>query len=273
MKVVRLLDGHEVPALGQGTWRMGERGDRQAEIATLRAGVERGLAVIDTAEMYADGEAERIVAQAIHGLPREAVFLVSKVLPSNASAKALPKACEASLRRLGVDRIDLYLLHWPGRTPLAETVASFESLRAAGKIARWGVSNFGLADMQRLPVGCATNQLLYSLAHRGIEFDLLPWMGERGMPMMAYSPVGQGGSLLAHPALVGVAKARGATAAQIALCWSLRAAGVISIPKAASRSHLDENIEAASMTLTADECATLDAAFKPPKRATPLEIL
>lgn len=273
MKFVSLRDGTRLPALGQGTWRMGERGDHDADVASLRLGIERGLVVIDTAEMYADGEAERVVGAAIRGAARDALFVVSKVLPGNASRARMRASCEASLARLGIDRLDLYLLHWPGSVPIEETVDAFEALRAAGKIARWGVSNLDLDGLQGLPADCATNQMLYNLEHRGVEFDLLPWMQSRGMPMMAYSPVGQGGRLLANAVLRRLALARDATPAQLALAWSLDRDGVLSIPKTSSLAHLEENLAAASMTLTADERDALDRAFAPPRGPTSLEML
>ncbi|MBH9458093.1 aldo/keto reductase, partial [Pseudomonas aeruginosa] len=202
MKTLTLIDGQEVAAIGQGTWHIGEQpGERKREVAALREGIELGMTLIDTAEMYAEGGAEDVVGAAIAGR-REEVFLVSKVYPHNASRKGLPAACERSLRRLGCETIDLYLLHWQGRYPLEETIEAFERLRDQGKILRWGVSNFDLGDMYELNgSACAANQVMYNLEERGIEYDLLPWCQERGMPVMAYCPVGQGGRLLRHPAL------------------------------------------------------------------------
>lgn len=275
MAKVRLPDGTEVPALGQGTWHMGERGsNRQAEVAALRLGIELGMTLIDTAEMYGDGGSEEVVGEAIAG-QRDEVFLVSKVYPHNASRRGLPQACERSLQRLGVETIDLYLLHWRGSVPLAETVEAMERMQATGKIRHWGVSNLDVDDLEELGpalAGCAADQVLLNLEHRGPEYDLLPFCADRGMPVMAYSPVGQGGSLLRHPELVKVAKARGATSAQVALAWTLKS-GVISIPKATRPEHVRENAAAGEMVLTAEEHAALDAAFPPPKRKRSLAML
>ena len=278
MRTVRLPDGEQVAALGQGTWHMGEaRGSAAAEASALRLGVELGMTLIDTAEMYAEGGAEEVVAKAIAGV-RDKVFIVSKVYPHNATMRGTAAACERSLKRLGTDRIDLYLLHWRGSAPLAETVAEFEKLRAGGKIRHWGVSNLDVDEMEELfaaPDGgaCATNQVLYNPERRGIEFDLLPWCAKRRMPVMAYSPVGQGGRLLRSAALVAVAKRHGVTPAQAAIAWSLRHAHVISIPKAADAGHVRENAAAAGLKLTAGDLEEIDAAFPPPKRKQPLGML
>lgn len=278
---VRLPSGRRVPALGIGTWRMGERsGERTAEVAALRRAIEHGAALIDTAEMYADGGAERVVAEAIRGL-RERVTIVSKVLPTNASRRGVAQACERSLRRLGCDRIDLYLLHWRARVPLAETVEAFERLKSDGRIGDWGVSNFDAADLAELgglPAGtaCATNQVYYALSQRGCEFDLLPAMAACGMPAMAYCPLDEG-RLADHPALRPIARELGATSAQVALAWLLAPrAGrppVIVIPKTASVARVDENVAAAARRLDATQQAALDAAFPPPRRATPLAMV
>jgi diketogulonate reductase-like aldo/keto reductase len=260
------------PRLGQGTWHLGERGaDRAAEADALRLGVDLGMTLIDTAEMYADGGAEAVVARAIAG-QRERVFLVSKAYPHNAGRTSLMQACERSLKRLGTDHLDLYLLHWPGSIPIGETVEAFGRLIAAGKIGAWGVSNFDLDEMESLPGACATNQVLYNLGSRGIEFDLLPWCRARSMPVMAYSPVGQAGSLLRSAALKAVAGRHGATPAQIAIAWTLQP-GVVSIPKAADPAHVRQNAAAALIRLTAEDHATLDAAHPPPRRKQPLDIL
>lgn len=277
VKTVRLPDGMAVPALGQGTWHMGERkGARRAEEArALRLGLDLGMTLIDTAEMYADGGAEEVVADAIAGR-REEVFLVSKVLPGNAGGRRLAEACERSLRRLRVETIDLYLLHWMGSVPLEDTVEGFERMRAAGKIRRWGVSNLDVLDLEGLGgalAGCAANQVLYNLEARGIEFDLLPFCRRRGMPVMAYTPIGQAGAMLRHAALAAVAARHGATPAQIAIAWTLRAEGVISIPKAASEPHVRENARAGEVALTAEDEAALDAAFPPPRRKRSLAML
>ena len=275
MRTIHLPDGTAVAALGQGTWRMGEglHSARQ-EADALRQGIDLGMTLIDTAEMYGDGASERVVADAIAG-QRERVFLVSKVFPHHASRRAMQGACEASLARLQTDCIDLYLLHWLGSTPLAETVEAFERLRAAGKIARWGVSNLDVDDMEELGSdGVAANQVLYNPGARGIEFNLLPWCAENGIPVMAYSPVGQGGALLRNPALVQVASRHGCcTPAQVAIAWTLRHPGVISIPKAADPAHVAANAAAIGIDLTPDDLAAIDAAFPPPRRAQPLEML
>jgi diketogulonate reductase-like aldo/keto reductase len=277
MASARLPDGTEVPALGQGTWRLGERGaDRRAEAAALRLGLDLGLTLVDTAEMYAEGAAEEVVAEAIAGR-RDEVFLVSKVYPHNAGGRKLQAACERSLRRLRVDTIDLYLLHWRGSIPLADTVEGFERMREAGKIRRWGVSNLDVDDLEELGeaalADCATDQVLYNLENRGIEHDLLPFCRDRGMPVMAYSPVGQGGALLRHKALRAVAERHGATPAQAALAWTLRAPGVISIPKASDPEHVRSNAAARDLRLTEADLAELDAAFPPPKRKQGLAML
>ncbi|WP_298808522.1 aldo/keto reductase [uncultured Sphingomonas sp.] len=275
MRHVTLPDGTHVPALGQGTWNMAERADaRREEIAALRDGVERGLTLIDTAEMYADGRSEELVGEAIAGM-RDRVFLVTKAYPHHAGRDTLPRACEASLRRLGTERVDLYLLHWRGRVPLAETVEAMETLVRRGLIARWGVSNLDTDDMDELIAAggerCATDQILYNLTRRAPEHDLIPWLTERRMPVMAYSPVEQG-RLLGHAGLRDVAEARGATPAQVALAWLLSRDQVIAIPKAGTRAHVAENAAAADMVLDADECATLDRAF-PRAAPRPLDML
>ncbi|WP_431857439.1 aldo/keto reductase [Azospirillum sp.] len=272
-----LPSGEAVPVLGQGTWFMGEDDrERGAEADALRLGLDLGLTLIDTAEMYGDGGAEEVVGEAIAGR-RDGVFLVNKVLPQNASRRGTVAACERSLRRMGTDRIDLYLLHWRGGHPLAETVAAFEELQAAGKIRRWGVSNLDPRDMEelvRVPGGeaCATDQVLYNLTRRGIEFDLQPWCRRRGIPIMAYSPIEQG-RMLNHPELRRVAGRHGATPAQVGLAWLLRQEGVIAIPKASSPGHVRENRAALDLRLTEQDLADLDRAFPPPRRAQPLEML
>ncbi|WP_374684836.1 aldo/keto reductase [Mesorhizobium sp. J428] len=272
-----LPSGISVPVLGQGTWKMGERRDRLAqEVAALRLGIELGMTLVDTAEMYASGGAEEVVREAIAGR-RDEVFVVSKVLPSNASRAATIRACEASLKRLGTDRIDLYLLHWRGGVPLRETVDAFETLKASGKIGDWGVSNFDVADMQELMAlpkggGVAANQVLYNLASRGIDFDLAPWQHSRGIPVMAYSPVGEG-YLAREGRLQIVAERNGATPAQVALAWTLRGEGVIAIPKASQEKHVRDNRAAADIRLTAQDLAELDAAFPPPRRKQPLAMI
>ena len=274
--LVGMADGTEVPALGQGTWHMGERGsDRVREAAALRLGLDLGMTLIDTAEMYAEGGAEEVVAEAIAGR-REEVFLVTKVYPHNAGGRKLEAACERSLRRLRTDRIDLYLLHWRGSVPLSDTAEGMERMRAAGKIRRWGVSNLDVEDLEELGPAlgdCAADQVLYNLENRGIEHDLLPFCRAQGMPVMAYSPVGQGGALLRHPALRAVAARRGATPAQVAIAWTLRAPGVISIPKASNPEHVRQNAAARDLRLADTDLAELDAAFPPPKRKQRLAML
>ena len=276
MKTIQFSDGTNVPVLGQGTWKFGEgERDEAEEVAALRAGVELGMTLIDTAEMYGEGAAEKIVGRAIAGM-RDRVFLVTKAYPHHASRRELPLACERSLQRLGTDVIDLYLLHWRGQTPLAETVEAFEALRASGKIRRWGVSNFDTDDMEELGAkadDCATNQVLYNLEARAIEFDLLPWCQKRQMPVMAYSPVGQAGRLLKNKALLEVARRHDTTPAQVAIAWALRQPGVIAIPKASNLDHVRENAAAASIKLTADDLAAIDAAFAPPNKKRPLQML
>ncbi|MCS6854790.1 MAG: aldo/keto reductase [Elioraea sp.] len=278
MRTVRFPDGAAVPALGQGTWRMGEeRRARAREVAALRLGIERGLTLIDTAEMYGEGGAEEVVGEAIRDC-RAQVFVVSKVYPHNAGKGELRRACERSLGRLGIDRIDLYLLHWRGGVPLAEVVEGFEALREDGLIARWGVSNFDVDDMEelwRIPGGsaCAANQVLYNPEERGIEFDLLPWCVARGVPVIAYSPLGQGGKLLRHPALRAVAERHGASPAQVALAWAIRHPSVIAIPKAVEPDHVRENAKALALALTEEDHGTLDRAFPPPARKRPLSVI
>jgi diketogulonate reductase-like aldo/keto reductase len=266
-----------VPALGQGTWNMGDDpACRREELEALRLGIELGMTLIDTAEMYGDGRAESLVGEAIAG-QRENVFLVSKVLPANASRKGVARSCEASLKRLKTDRLDLYLLHWSGAHPLEETVRGFEDLLAAGKARSWGVSNLDLQEMRKLvalPGGkaCATNQVLYNLSRRGIEFDLLPWSQKRDLPIMAYSPVEQG-RVLRNLALEEVARRLEATPAQVALAWVLRQKGVVAIPKAGTAAHVRENRGALELRLGVKELAELDRAFPPPRGSAPLEMI
>jgi diketogulonate reductase-like aldo/keto reductase len=274
MKTTQLPDGAVIPVLGQGTWHMGEGyHPAQREADSLRLGIDLGMTLIDTAEMYGDGAAERVVGQAIAGR-RDEVFLVSKVYPQNASRARMARSCEASLKRLGTDCLDLYLLHWRGGVPLGETIEAFEALRDAGKIRRWGVSNFDVDDMEELD-GAAVqiNQVLYNPEARGIEFDLMPWCVSRHIPIMAYTPVGQAGALLNDPALKTVAARHGVSTAQVALAWSLRFANVVSIPKAADPAHVRANAAALALTLDAEDCTLIDRAFPPPKRKRPLEML
>jgi len=276
IRTVSFPDDTSVPALGQGTWRMGEDARlRRQEIAALRAGVDLGLTLVDTAEMYGDGATETLLGEALAGL-RARVFLVSKAYPQNAGRGRLERACEASLRRLKTDHLDLYLLHWRGSVPLAETVEGMEALVAAGKIRRWGVSNLDSGDMDELlragGEGCATDQVLYNVTERGVEFDLMPKLAQRRIPVMAYSPVGQG-SLPDSPALAAVAERHGATPFQVALAWVLRAPNVIAIPKAADESHVRDNVGAAGLVLSAQDLAAIDADFPPPTRRTRLAML
>ncbi|KAA5827162.1 aldo/keto reductase [Saccharopolyspora hirsuta] len=277
MRGIQLPGGGELPVLGQGTWGMGERrGQRAAEVAALRRGLDLGVGLIDTAEMYGSGGAEEVVGAAIAGR-RDEVFLVSKVYPHNASRRGAVEACERSLRRLGTDHLDLYLLHWRGSTPLAETLEAFEQLRSDGKIKRFGVSNFDPEDVDELFASdlgrqSATNQVLYNLTRRGIEVDLLPWCREQELPVMAYSPIEQG-RLLGEPALRRVAERHAASPAQIAIAWVLAQDGVCAIPKAATPEHVDQNRAALDIELTAEDLAELDAAFPAPEHPVPLEIL
>ncbi|MBG0741504.1 aldo/keto reductase [Paeniglutamicibacter antarcticus] len=280
--VVSLPSGEGVPRLGQGTWYMGDDdGTRAAEIRTLRTGLDLGLTLIDTAEMYGDGRAEELVGGAIAGR-RDEVFLVSKVLPSNASVRGTSRALEASLERLGTDYLDLYLLHWRGGIPLQESIGALQELAVAGKIRHWGVSNLDIDDMHELDAvpdagALQTNQLLYNLSRRGIEYDLLPLLAERKIPVMAYSPIEQG-RLLGHPELHRIAGEHtagknAATPAQIALAWVLRRPDIIAIPKASTVEHVVANHGALGIQLTSDDLAALDSAFPPPSRPEPLEML
>ncbi len=277
VRTIKLPSGEAMPVLGQGTWRLAEHERRREdELAALRLGLDLGMTLIDTAEMYAHGAAERLVGEAIAGR-RDEVFLVSKVLPRNATRRETIAACERSLQRLGTDTLDLYLLHWPSPHPLEDTVAAFTELVRSGKIRHWGVSNFDVSDLEELaglregpPV--AVNQVLYNLTRRGIEHDVLPWCRERDLPIMAYSPTEQG-RLLGHPGLEGPAARHGATPAQIALAWVLHHDGVSAIPKAATPEHVRENRGALGLQLSAHDLDELDRAFPPPAEPRPLEML
>ena len=277
MQTVTLPSGEKVPALGMGTWMLGDNRARRAEeIATLQRGIDLGMTLIDTAEMYGEGDSEKLVGEAIKGRRAE-VFLVSKVYPHNAGGRALMSACERSLQRLGVDCLDLYLLHWRGRFPLSETIEGFEKLRAQGKIRHWGVSNLDPDDMEELytqPGGnaVATNQVLYNLTRRGIEWDLLPWCQQRKIPLMAYSPIEQA-RLLSHPGLCKLATRLGMQPATLALAWLLQREDVIVIPRTSNRPHLEENHAALAIRLDAASLAELDRLFPPPDCAVPLEVL
>jgi diketogulonate reductase-like aldo/keto reductase len=269
--------GDEIPVLGQGTWRMGESAKHRAEeVKTLQLGLDLGMTLIDTAEMYADGKSEEVVADAMAGR-RDEVFLVTKVLPSNAARKAVVQAGERSLKRLKTDRIDLYLLHWRGGVPLAETLAGFQDLQQAGKIRSYGVSNFDVNDMKEwmaLKGGNAVqaNQVLYNLATRGVDFDLLPWQAEREIPLMAYSPLAQG-RIPKSDTLKAVAARHGATVGQVMLAWCLRHKTVFAVPKTSRPEGARENAAAADLTLTMSDIAEIDRDFPPPTRAKPLEML
>jgi diketogulonate reductase-like aldo/keto reductase len=275
MQTVALRSGERVPAFGMGTWYMGDDAARRpAEVAALRFGLDAGIRLIDTAEMYGEGGAEEVVGEAVAGR-RDEVFIVSKVYPHNASRKGVAAACERSLKRLKTDRIDLYLLHWRGNVPFGETVAGFEALRAAGKIRHWGVSNLDRDDMEELWASShalQANQLLYNLSRRGIEWELLPWQRERRIPTMAYSPIEQA-RLLKNRALLEFSKKHGMTPAQAALAWLLAKDDVIAIPKAVNTAHLTENLGALKMKLTQEQLGELDRAFPPPKGPSSLEML
>jgi len=279
---VQFPDGTTVPAIGQGTWYMGERNsDIRSEVKALQQGLDAGMTLIDTAEMYADGGAERVVGEAIAGR-RDEVFLVSKVYPHHAGGTKAIAACEQSLKRLQTDCIDLYLLHWRGSIPLHDTVAAMEKLQQSGKICRWGVSNLDTDEMQalwKIPGGneCMTNQVLYHAAARGIEFDLLPWCEEHSVPVMAYCPLAQAGKLrhdvLTAPVMLDIAQARGVSSSQIALAWVIRSGNVIAIPKAVQPRHVKDNAAALTLSLTADEIVRIDAAFPAPRHKTPLDMV
>ncbi|MEO8125399.1 MAG: aldo/keto reductase [Burkholderiales bacterium] len=281
MKLVTLPGGSTMPTLGLGTWRLGEaESARKAEVAALRTAIELGYRLFDTAEMYGEGGAENVLGEALRGaiaagdVTRDEIFIVSKVYPHNASRRGTAAACERSLARLGLDRLDLYLLHWPGSHPLAQTIEAFEALQSQGRIVRWGVSNFDLAGMKTLhgEVGgmhCAANQVWYSASQRGIEFDLLPWQRQQQIPLMAYSPIDQA-ALARHGVLAAIGNRLGASAAQVALAWVLRGAGVVAIPKAVSAAHLRDNLAAAELNLDAGALEDIDRAFAPPARTSPL---
>ena len=276
-KTVTLPSGEKIPAFGIGTWRMGEARSRQKdEVAIIRLALDLGVTLIDTAEMYGEGGAEEVMGEAIKGR-RDGLFIVSKVYPHNASHKGVTAACERSLKRLGTDRIDLYLLHWPGSVPIAETLEAFMSLKEGGKIRHYGVSNFDAGDLQETwdaPGGkdIAANQLLYNLTRRGIEWETLPWMRERGIPVMAYSPLEQS-RLLKNRQLTDFSKAHGITPAQAALRWLLAQDDMIVIPKSSDPERLKENLAALDQSLTAEQLAELDRLFPPPSGRKPLEML
>ena len=276
-RMTSLPDGTLIPVLGQGTWEIGDDPrTADAEQAALSRGLDLGLSLIDTAELYGNGKSERLVGEVIKGR-RDEVFLVSKIKPENAGEMSMMLACERSLERLGVDRLDLYLLHWESRHPMDEIIAGFEELVDEGMITRWGVSNLDIKAMNVLDridgaEHCQTDQVLYHLGSRGVEFDLLPFCQERNMPLMAYSPLGRGG-LLEHPALLAVADRHDATPAQIALAALIRRDGVVAIPKAASVDHVEDNAAALEIHLDDEDIAALDHAFMPPTSAQPLDII
>ena len=284
MNTVALPDGTTLPSIGLGTWKLGESPrTRATEVLAVQLAIEIGYRVIDTAEMYGEGGAEEVVGQAVGQalgagtVTRDELFIVSKVYPHNASRAGVTAACERSLKRLGLDRIDLYLLHWPGSHPLRETVAGFEALQAAGRIRHWGVSNFDIEPMRELRAAggggaCAANQVYYSLSARGAEFDLLPWLRERSMPLMAYCPLDQGG-LANEPVLGEVAVRHGASASQVALAWLMAQPGVMVIPKAVREAHLRENYAAAELRLDAADLAAIERRFPAPRRKMPLAML
>jgi diketogulonate reductase-like aldo/keto reductase len=277
IRTIALPSGEAVPVLGQGTWGMGEKRNRRVdEIAALRLGLDLGMTLIDTAEMYADGGAEEVVGEAIAGR-RAGVFLVSKVLPHHATRRGTIAACHASLKRLRTERLDLYLLHWRGTVPLAETLEGFHTLTRSGEVRYWGVSNFDTADMEELvelPGGtaAATDQVLYNLMRRGIEFDLLPWCRKRRIPIMAYSPIEQG-RVLDNAAVRRIARRQEVTAAQVALAWVLRQEGVLAIPKSSHPDHVRQNRSALEVHLTREDLIELDREFPPPTGKVPLEML
>jgi diketogulonate reductase-like aldo/keto reductase len=277
IRTVSLLNGTAVPALGMGTWYLGERPDQHdIQLSALRTGIEIGLTLIDTAEMYGDGAAEELVGRAIAGR-RDSVYLVSKVLPSNATRRGTVEACRRSLQRLGTDHLDMYLLHWRGRVPLAETVAAFEELVQDGSIGCWGVSNLDAPDLDELlavPGGnrVQTNQVLYNLARRGPEYDLVPMCHQLGMPLMAYSPVDHG-RLLEHSAVLDMARDKGVTGAQLAIAWVLRLPDVFAVAKASTRAHVIENRAAMEIGFSQAELDLLDRLFPPPVRKVPLDML
>ncbi|NJL86632.1 MAG: aldo/keto reductase [Leptolyngbyaceae cyanobacterium SM1_1_3] len=277
MRSFRLPSGEQIPALGMGTWKMGESArSRSAEVTALRRGLDLGMTLIDTAEMYGEGGAEEVIAEAIAG-ERPRVFLVSKVYPHNASRQGVIAACNRSLKRLQTDYLDLYLLHWRSSVPLSETLEAFQALKQAGKIRDYGVSNFDTSAMKAaiaLPGGAAiaTNQVLYNLSRRGIEWDLLPWCRQQQMPVMAYSPVEQG-RLLSERALKAIAQHKDVTAAQVAIAWLLHQQNVVVIPKSSSVQHVEENLAALNIQLSPEDLTALDQAFPAPTRPVALQML
>ncbi|WP_409305825.1 aldo/keto reductase [Peribacillus sp. SCS-155] len=279
---VSLPDGTAVPALGQGTWYMGENPQaKEQEIRALQLGIDLGMTLIDTAEMYAEGGAEQVTGDAIPSR-RQDLFLVSKVYPHNAGIRKISESCENSLRRMGTEYLDLYLLHWRGNVPLSETIEGMEKLKKEGKILRWGVSNFDTEDMQELwgtdgGQNCAVNQVLYHIGSRGIEYDLLPWHKQHKVPVMAYSPLGHGGELrsklMSNPVMTQIAEKYAVKPLQIALAWTIRTDNVIAIPKAVQENHVFQNAQAAAIKLKREDLEELDRAFPPPTHKVPLDII
>jgi diketogulonate reductase-like aldo/keto reductase len=276
MRAVNLPSGATMPVLGMGTWHLAQgRHPPEVEIEALRTGVELGMTLVDTAEMYGNGSSERLVGVAIAGR-RDDIFLVSKVVPQHATFSGTIAACQASLHRLGTDRLDLYLLHWRGSVPLEETVGAFDELKRTGLIRHWGVSNFDLPDMMDLATvrgghAAECDQVLYNLTHRGIEWNLLPWCQRRGLPVMAYSPI-EHGALVGHPVLRGIAARHHASSTQVALSWVISHPGVCAIPEAGTPEHVRDNFGALQVRLREDDVAELDAAFPPPPRPVALEV-
>ena len=279
---VTLKDGTRVPALGQGTWYLGDHADTRArEIEALRLGIDRGMTLIDTAEMYGSGRSESLVGEAIRGLDRDSLFLVSKVLPQNAGDRGLARSCQATLKRLGTDHLDLYLLHWRGSIPFEETIDGMERLVAQGKIRRWGVSNLDIDDMQELleearGTHCVVDQVLYHAASRGIEYSLKPWLTRQGIALMAYCPLAQAGQLqrglMTDPVLSQIAQAHGCTVAQVLLAWCIRDGHTIAIPRSSRPEHTLMNADADSVALTPEDLRAIDRRFAPPTRKEYLDI-
>lgn len=275
MKTIAMPDGRAFPVMGLGTWHFGDdKRTASNEVRVIQRALELGITLIDTAEIYGQGGSERVVGDAIRDR-RDGLFLVSKVAPSHADRDGTRRACEASLKRLGTDHLDLYLLHWRGGVPLAETITAFEQLKADGKIRAWGVSNFDVEDMEDIPPGaqCSANQVLYNPQSRGIEFSLLSYCQSRTIPIMAYTPFGQSGRVLRHPAIGAVAKRHDATPGQVVLAWGIRHSGVVTIPKTATYERVEENLGALKIALTDTDLAEIDQAFPPPRRKRALEML
>ncbi|HTI01670.1 MAG TPA: aldo/keto reductase [Acidisoma sp.] len=275
MRTVAMPDGRAFPVMGLGTWHFGEdKRTASNEVRVIQRALDLGVTLIDTAEIYGQGGSERVVGDAIRDR-RDGLFLVSKVAPSHAGFEGTLRACEGSLKRLGTDHLDLYLLHWRGGVPLTETVEAFERLRADGKIRAWGVSNFDVEDMEDMPEGvqCSADQVLYNPQTRGIEFSLLPYCQSRSIPIMAYTPFGQSGRVLRHPVIAAVAQRHNVTPGQVILAWGIRHPGVVTIPKTATYERVEENLGALKIELTATDLAEIDQAFPPPRRKRALEML